>query len=242
MVQIALTLFPGVSGDECEAFTAVLRQLPEADVIGVGAEVGPVAGIGPDQQVDAVFADVTEPDVVLVPGGLGVRRTAGDDELARWLQQVEPTCRWMVGSSTGTVVLAAAGLLDDRPVATHWLAGPLLESYGSSASRERIVEYGRLVTCEGQVTAVDVALLLTARLFGPEWASRARAGLPRREWPEPPPPRMRLRDWWRERYARVKDPGPGRPRNPELQVSEWVDEELVEMQVDDAWSADDSST
>lgn len=240
MVQIALALFPGVSGDECEAFAAVLGGLPEVELVAVGAEVGPVPGVGPHQDVEATFAEVTRPEVVLLPGGLGVRETAADHELVAWLRQVEPTCRWMVASSTGTVVLAAAGLLDERPVATHWLAGSLLESYGSAASTERIVEHDRIVTCEGKVTAVDVALLLTARLLGPDRATLARTRLPGREWPEPPPPRRRLRDWWSELFERTPR-GPGRPRNPELQVSDWVELELVEMDVDEAWAPDEKS-
>lgn len=233
-VQVALALFPGVSGDECEAFSLVLGRHPDVEIVGVGATVGPVGGIGPVQEVDRTFAQVTAPDLVVVPGGLGCAETARDGDLAAWLRAVEPTCRWVVGSSTGTVVLAAAGLLDERPVATHWLAAPLLEGYGTSASVERIVETGRVITCEGKVTAVDVALLLTARLFGPEAATRARRDLARPDGTphdHAPPLWERALAWMRAGGGRPT--GPGRPRNPELEVSEWVDLELVEMDVDD---------
>lgn len=241
MVQIALTLFPGVSGDECEAFSLILDQLPDVEFVHVGADLGPVPGSGRVQVVDHTFASVPRPDIVLVPGGLGTARTARDDELTGWLHRVEPTCRWVVGSSTGTVLLAAAGLIGDRPVATHWLAGPLLETYGAAPSTDRIVEYGRVITCEGQVTAAEVAVILTARLFGKDTARRVLADLPRRERPAPARPRTRARvrtserdrPLWTRWFRGRGHGGPGQPANAELEVSEWIDLDPVEMDVID---------
>jgi hypothetical protein len=116
----------------------------------------------------------------------------------------------MVASSTGSVVLAAAGLLGDHEAATHWLAAPLLESYGSAASLDRVVEDGNIITCEGQITAMHVALLVTLRVAGPVAVQEVRAGLADRQAPEAPAP------WW-QRWRILRTPvAPGRPRNPEL--------------------------
>lgn len=246
MTQIALTVFPGVSVDECEAFSLILGHVPGVEVLGVGPRVGTVPGVAGVEYVEATYAEVPRPDIVVVPGGLGCRRTARDGELGGWLRQVAPTCRWVVASSTGTVVVAAAGLLNDQPAATHWLARPLLEAHGAAASNERIVESGRIITCEGRVTAVDVALLLTVRLVGREGARRVRddMGLPdarrvRGELRRRHDRANRVRTtrsgapWWAGIFTRHAQPGPRRPRNPELQVSDWVELELVEMDVID---------
>ena len=215
-MQVALALSPGVSADECEAFTLVFDQLDEARLVGVGERVGHVDGPGGGTQVDAVFDDVQHPDVVLVPGGLGCARTARDEPLLTWLRLVAPQCSWMAASSTGTVVVAAAGLLDRHEAATHWLASPLLESYGSAASKQRIVEVGNIITCEGQITAMHVALLVTLRLAGPDAVARVRAGLARRDAPAADG-RAPWRRWSDRRARRHgRRPGPGRPRNPEL--------------------------
>jgi putative intracellular protease/amidase len=213
-VQVALALSPGVSADECEAFTLVFDRLAEARLVGVGARLGHVDGPGGGTQVDAVFGDVQHPDVVLVPGGLGCARTARDEQLLAWLRLVAPRCSWMAASSTGTVVVAAAGLLDEHEAATHWLASPLLEAYGSVASKQRIVEVGNIITCEGQITAMHVALLVTLRLAGPDAVARVRAGLARRDSPAP----TGIGPWqrWRHHRARRRHRGPGTPRNPEL--------------------------
>lgn len=225
---VALAITPGVSGDECEVFLRAFAALDGVELVRVGATRGEVSGLGPVQHVDRSWDEVAEPDIVVVPGGLGCDRTARDGPLGDWLRGVAGTARWVVGSSTGSVVLAAAGLLDGHDAATHWLAGSRLEAFGSPVASQRVVEHGRVITCQGRVTAADVALLLVARLRGPEAARRVRDELAR---PLAPPPRRRrgVPDWRLRRRARPVR----RPRNAELEVSEWVHAELVEMQVDD---------
>ncbi len=155
-MQVALTLFPGVSADECEAFTIVFEQLADVEMLRVGHAVGPVDGPGGGQHVDATFGEVPHPDVVVVPGGLGCARTAEDDELLDWLR-----CRrhravdWMVaefdrhrwcsprpGCSTTT---------KRRP---HWLAASTARV--ATGRRRRPIassKIGNIITCEGQITA-----------------------------------------------------------------------------------------
>jgi putative intracellular protease/amidase len=210
-VQVALVSYPGVSANECEAFTLVFERLAGTEIVGVGEHVGRVGGPGGGGTVDRTFDDVRTPDVVLVPGGLGCARAAEDRALRQWLRAVAPQCRWLAASSTGTVIVAAAGLLDDRAAATHWLAGDLLHRYGSEPSSERIVEIGRVITCEGEITAMHVALLLVLRLAGPDEVARIRGQLDRLGRSDGA---VQHRSWWRRRPQRPS--GPQRPRNPEL--------------------------
>ena len=215
VVQVALALSPGVSADECEAFTVVFEHLDDVELVGVGAQLGRVVGPGGGHHVDRLFREVTDPAIVVVPGGLGCARAAVDEELLGWLRSVAPRCDWLVASSTGTVVLAASGLLDHHEAATHWLATPLLESYGSTASKDRVVEFGRIITCEGQITAMHVALLVTLRMFGPDAVRRVREEMAR-----PGLPTTTRTDRWRARLdprrSKHAAVGPPRPRNPEL--------------------------
>lgn len=235
-MRVALVLFPGVSIDECEAFSLAFRHLAESglgdcELVGVGARRGEVVGPGGRAQVEVTFAEMssadTVPDVVLVPGGLGVDRTAHDEDLLAWLRLVEPTCQWIAASSTGTVVVAAAGLLGDHPAATHWLAGSKLAEFGSEASTERIVEVGHVLTCHGRISAMDVALLMILRLYNRATAAQVRAGLAdaRPQAVEATRGRMsRLIS----RVTGARGPrAPVRPHNEQLDTSEWVEMELV---------------
>ena len=238
-MQVAIALFPGVSADECEAFTLAFDQLmrngTDIEMVGVGAAVGEVRGPGGGQRVDAMFADVGAPDVVLVPGGLGVDRTAHDDELLTWLRRVEPGCQWMAASSTGTVVVAAAGLLGDRPAATHWLAGSMLQEYGSAASSDRIVEVGHILTCHGHISAMDVALLMIMRLYNRETAGRVRSQLLTGGGVAAAPSadlslvvRIKKSAFVTRLTKRRAERRVVRPRNKELATSDWIEMELTE--------------
>jgi transcriptional regulator GlxA family with amidase domain len=222
-VQVAVASYPGLSANECEAFTLVFERLAGTEIVGVGERVGRVDGPGGGTTVDRRYDEVFEPDIVLVPGGLGCARAAEDLELRRWLRAVAPRCRWMAASSTGTVVVAAAGLLDDRAAATHWLAGELLHRYGSEASSERIVEIGNVITCEGEITALHVALLVVLRLAGPDEVARIRGELDRIAATDDTP----SQPWWRRR--RPKHEGPQRPRNPELVAPDVIEFEPLRI-------------
>ncbi len=231
-MQVGLVLFPGVSINECEAFALAFRQLRvsglgDAVLVGVGAAVGEVVGVGGRSTIEMTFDEMTAPDVVLVPGGLGVDRTAHDEQLLDWLRRVEPTCQWVAASSTGTVVVAAAGLLGEHPAATHWLAGDKLAEYGSAASAERIVEVGHVLTCHGHISAMDVALLMILRLYNRAIAAQVRhdlAAAQERAAASTPTLIERSRAWW---TTRAGARSMVQPHNEELDTSDWIELELV---------------
>lgn len=222
-MQVACAAYPGVSANECEAFTLVFERMADTEILGVGERIGRVDGPGGGTTVDRRYDQILDPDVVLVPGGLGCASAAEDLALRRWLRAVAPVCRWLAASSTGTVVVAAAGLLDERAAATHWLAGDLLHRYGSAASTERVVEIGNVITCEGEITALHVALLVALRLAGPDEVARIRSELDRHGVSGAPAPTS----WWRRR--RPKPDGPQRPRNPELVAPDVIEFEPLRI-------------
>ncbi len=217
---VAVALYPGVSADECEAFTCVFDLLDGTELVGVGAALGSVEGPGGGHRVDATFDQIQNPDIVLVPGGIGCARAAGDEPLLDWLRAVAPRCTWMAAASTGTVIVAAAGLLGDRDAATHWLAGDLLAEHGSQASAERVVEIGNIITCEGRITAMHVALLVTLRVAGAAAVADVRDRLATGAVPQRDVSRWRR--WWSRRSGR-RHPGPGRPRNRELDAPDVIE-------------------
>ncbi len=229
-MQVALVLYPGVSADECEAFTCVFDRLDGADLVGVGARLGRIDGPGGGHRVEATFADVGDPDIVLVPGGIGCARAASDETLLDWLRTVSTRCTWMAASSTGTVVVAAAGLLADHDAATHWLAGDLLAEHGSQPSAESVVEIGNIITCEGRITAMHVALLVTLRVAGQEAVALVRERLVTGVVPDRDISRWRR--WWDQRRRDDRcTAGPRRPRNRELDAPDVIEFRPLTTQV-----------
>lgn len=190
-VRVAIVVYDGVLAAECEAFSSVLRALDDTEVLLVGARRGAFAGPGGRQIADARFDEVGHVDVAVVPGGIGCERAADDTSLRDFLLRMERSARYVAASSTGTVVLASAGLLHGKPAATHWLAGDLLRRYGSDADRRRMVMSGNIITCEGSISAVDAAFEIVERLHGPITVSRVRATLLARGAPH-----LRAAAWW----------------------------------------------
>ncbi len=179
-VEIALVVYDGVLADECDAFRSVLSKLQDARLETVAADRSPRSGPGGHQTVDRTLAELmgdASADVVIVPGGIGCERACDDEELRRFLQHAEQTATLLAASSTGTVVLASAGLLHGDSAATHWLAGDLLRRYGSDTDGRRLVVRRNVVTCEGRLSAVDAAFALVDRLAGPNESARIRSVL-----------------------------------------------------------------
>jgi transcriptional regulator GlxA family with amidase domain len=64
---------------------------------------------------------------------------------------------------TGSLVLAATGLLQGRRATTHWAYRRILENLGATYDPRRWVEDGRFVTSGGTSGGIDMALHLVAK-------------------------------------------------------------------------------
>jgi putative intracellular protease/amidase len=219
VLAVAIVAYHGVLADESDAFRAVLAKIPGARIITVGACRGIVAGPGGAQLIEDTFADVDRADAVVVPGGLGSHR---HPEIALWLRRVRP--RWVLASSTGSALLAAAGLLRRRTAATHWLAGPLLERYGAIPSTERLVIDRPYVTCAGLASTFDAAFVVASEVGGPQLVRTIREQL-RDEVARPTgcvPPRTKYRSRPVQRVpaGRLLSPLPGGRSIVEVELEE----------------------
>jgi transcriptional regulator GlxA family with amidase domain len=120
---------------------------------------------------DATFADHPPLDVVLVPGGQGTRREAGNQELLSWLAKVSASAQWTTSVCTGSLLLHSAGLAEGRRLATHFSFEDSLEERGATVVRDaRWVRDGQLVSSQGVSAGIDMALWLVGQLHSPAHA------------------------------------------------------------------------
>ena len=122
--------------------------------------------------VDTTIEDPRGYDVVVVPGGV-VDAVSADSRVLQWLKGLRPDAELMASVCTGAFVLAAAGLLDARPVTTHWEDLDLLrESWPALIVHEgvRYLDHGDLATSAGISAGLDLALHLVARWAGADHA------------------------------------------------------------------------
>ncbi|OEV24700.1 glutamine amidotransferase [Streptomyces nanshensis] len=169
-MQIAILLY-----DNCTVLDAVgpyqtLGPLPGAETVFVAEQAGPVLDDNRSLSLVATksLAEVTRPDIVIVPGGPDpdVRNEAVLD----WLRTVDAASTWTVSVCTGSLMLAAAGLLDGRRATSHWTTLDRLTEFGAEPSRERVVFDGKYVTAAGVSAGIDMGLTLAGRIAGDEHA------------------------------------------------------------------------
>ena len=121
---------------------------------------------------DCTVAQAPPCEVVLVPGGV-VDAVAADPQLLEWLRRTRSDAEVVASVCTGAFVLAAAGLLDERPVTTHWEdLDALRAAWPRLDVREgvRFVDHGDLATSAGISAGLDLSLHLVQRLAGRELA------------------------------------------------------------------------
>ena len=164
----------------------VFNSVPGNESIFVAEQAGPIRNESDTLSLvaDASLDEVTSPDIVVVPGGFGNRLLLEHEPLHEWIRGVHETSIWTTSVCTGSLLLAAAGLLDGAPATTHWLARDVLAELGAKPVPDRIVEHGKIVTAAGVSSGIDMALHLVKTINGEEVAQAVQLGI---EYdPEPP--------------------------------------------------------
>jgi putative intracellular protease/amidase len=167
-MRVAIALFPRNTALDAIGPYEVLQRVPSIDVVFVGARRGEVRtdngmlGL----MCDASFEEVTDPDVLLVPGGVGTRALVRDEAMLDWVREVHRNTLFTTSVCTGSLVLAAAGLLDGLTAATHWSCQDMLSSLGAVYTPQRVVEHlpQRIITAAGVSSGIDMALRLVELL------------------------------------------------------------------------------
>ena len=106
----------------------------------------------------------------MVPGGPGQNSQMQDGPVHEWLRAADQTSVWTTSVCTGSLILAAAGLLSGRRATSHWLALDELGRLGATPVSERVVFDGKYVTAAGVSSGIDMALALAGRIAGDEVA------------------------------------------------------------------------
>lgn len=171
-MQIAVLLFDRFTALDAVGPYEMLCRLPGAEVVFVAERPGPVANdCGQLSLVATKSLDaVPRPDVVLVPGGPGQSDQMENEALLDWLRTADATSTWTTSVCTGSLLLAAAGLLKGREATSHWLALDVLRSFGAEPTGRRVVTDGKYLTAAGVSSGIDMGLTLVGRLAGDEHA------------------------------------------------------------------------
>ncbi|MFZ2050918.1 MAG: DJ-1/PfpI family protein, partial [Solirubrobacteraceae bacterium] len=171
-MKIAIPIFDGFTALDAIGPYEVLSRLPGAQVSFIAEQAGAKSA---DTGMLSLLAtntlhELPHPDVLVVPGGPGVRDLLDHRPLLDWLAAADEHSNWTASVCTGSLLLAAAGLLDGRRATGHWLEMDALRKLGAQPVSERVVAEGKLLTSAGVSAGIDMGLALAAQIAGEQVA------------------------------------------------------------------------
>jgi transcriptional regulator GlxA family with amidase domain len=126
------------------------------------------------------FSQGTEFDLIVVPGGAGTRTEMNNPAVLDWIRAQNETTEITTSVCTGSLLLAASGLIDDQPATTHWSHfDELLGHFPhlNLVSDQRVIDNGHIVTSAGVSAGIDMALAMVGRLHGRTIAEQTARGM-----------------------------------------------------------------
>jgi len=180
-----MLIFPRLTQLDMTGPYEVLARLPDTKVDLVARTLDPVTTDRGMQIVPTVtYATCAPLDIVMVPGGPGQQDLMEDDEALSFLRRQAAQAKYVTSVCTGSLVLAAAGLLKGKRATSHWAAVEHLVLLGAIPVREQVVIDGNIVTGAGVTSGIDFALKLAAILDGEQVAREIQLQIEYE--PEPP--------------------------------------------------------
>ena len=130
-------------------------------------------------QVDRVKPDLSEFDLIFIPGGFGSRPLIHDADFIEWIRTAQ-NVKLKLSVCTGSLILGAAGFLEHRKATTHFDEYDLLHQYTNDVIKADIVEDQDIITGGAVATSLLIGLHTCKKLAGTEAASNIakRMGLP----------------------------------------------------------------
>jgi cyclohexyl-isocyanide hydratase len=177
-MRIGFLLYDQLTQLDMTGPAQVLSRMPGAVVDYVAATPDPVMS---DCRLallpTTTLAESGQFDLLCVPGGFGCSTVMNDPVVLDWLRAQAPGLKWLTSVCTGSLILAAAGLLKGRKAGCHWAWGQYLPLFGAEFVAERTVFDGNIITAGGVTSGIDFAFRVVEHLHGPDVAATIRLAL-----------------------------------------------------------------
>lgn len=186
-MEIVILLYKGFTTLDAIGAYEVLCRLPDASVKFVAKDKGIIESEYATTKMVATHSldEIKNADILLIPGStMTFASVAGDDQILRHIRRLHSTTQLTLSVCSGSVILAAAGLLKGLSATSHWAAMDILTKYGVKPVSERYVRQGKIITAAGVSAGIDMALYITSVLEDEDYAKMIQLVL--EYYPEPP--------------------------------------------------------
>jgi cyclohexyl-isocyanide hydratase len=169
--RIGFLLFPRLTQLDLTGPFEILSRMPETETYLVAKTLAPVRADRGLQIVPTATLEACPPlDLLCVPGGAGINDVITDAEMLAFIRRMAAGARYVTSVCTGSLVLAAAGLLAGKRATCHWAARDALQRLGAVPVDQRVVIDGKFITGGGVTAGIDFALAVVDELRGREAA------------------------------------------------------------------------
>jgi len=170
-MTIGMVIFPNLTQLDLTGPYEVFGRLPATKVLLIAESLEPLkSDNGLLLTPDETFDTAPQVDILFVPGGRGIFEAMQSEKLINFLQQQAVNAKYITSVCTGSLVLAAAGLLTSYKATTHWLSLHLLKMFNVEVVEERVVIDRNRITGGGVTAGIDFGLFVVAKLFGEDAA------------------------------------------------------------------------
>jgi cyclohexyl-isocyanide hydratase len=177
-LTIVFALFPRITQLDFTGPHEVLTRLPGARCVLASASGGRIVADGGLAFDTVPIAEVPDCALLCVPGGFGCLAAMEDAAFLADLRRLAGGARWVTSVCTGSLVLAAAGLLKGRRAACHWAWRDLLSAFdGVTPDPARVVRDGNVISGGGVTAGIDMALTVMAEIAGAKHAQAVQLGI-----------------------------------------------------------------
>ena len=169
--RIVFILYPHLTQLDFTGPYEVLARMPGAEAIIASKDGGElVTEMGLTFANLRALADIDHADMIMVPGGPGQIQAMMDTEFMAEVKRLGEGAAYVTSVCTGSLILAAAGLLKGKRAGSHWAYRELLAPFGAIPDDARVVRDGNAITGGGVTAGIDIALTIVADLAGEDVA------------------------------------------------------------------------
>jgi cyclohexyl-isocyanide hydratase len=176
--RIVFILYPRLTQLDFTGPYEILARVPGAEIMLASKEGGALqTEFGLTFAGLTKLADVTGADLIMVPGGSGQTAAMLDSDFMAEVKRLGESARYVTSVCTGSLILAAAGLLTGKRAGCHWAYRELLGRFGVTTDDARIVRDGNVFTGGGVTAGIDIALAIAAEIAGEDVAKMIQLAL-----------------------------------------------------------------
>ncbi|HEY2707920.1 MAG TPA: DJ-1/PfpI family protein [Caulobacteraceae bacterium] len=175
---IVTAIYPGMTQLDFTAPHTVFSRIPGAETIVASEPGGPIESDGGLTFAGTKrMADIERCDLIFFPGGFAATEVAGDPAFMAEARRLAAGAKYLTSVCTGSIILAATGLLKGRRAACHWAWREMLPLFGVIPDESRVARDGNIITGGGVTAGIDFALTVAAELADETFAQALQLNL-----------------------------------------------------------------